>query len=190
MRGYFIIFIFALLGTACEPVLESRVDKHFADAKLTYIKTKYGDVKIKIPSCFEEFDDYHFSLTDEHKYDCDEFRIYLSIDVLTHKDVARITSENNNTAGDLLEYFGALRASEFYDMSNGIVAKTAKKGACQTYRLMQYGKFNYQDEDMVFWYTGIQCEDYFYVIQLICLKKEFHYYEKHLKSIMNSFEVI
>jgi hypothetical protein len=190
MRSYIIIFVFALLGTACEPVMESRADKHFAEAKLTFIKTKYGDVKIKIPSCFEEIDDYDFSLTNEHKYDCDEFRIYMSIDVLTHKDVARFTSKNNNTAGDLLDYLGALRASEFYDMSNGIVIRSDKKGSCATYRLLQYGKYNYQDEDLVFWYSGIQCEDYYYVIQLICLKEEFNNYEKHLKRTMNSFEVI
>jgi hypothetical protein len=187
-KNTLIIILFFL--TACEPVLESQVDKHFKESKFEYISTQYGEVKVKLPPCFIEIQDYNFSLTNEHRYECERFNLYFSLDVLTKKDLGRISSDEVSNSHQLLEYLAKLRAAEFYDISTGIVSKSQLANSCQQYQVFQYGKFYQQNDELLFWSTAMECKNGFYVIQFICVKDDFALYEKHFKHILKTIEVL
>jgi hypothetical protein len=188
MKRYF--FVLLIFLCACEPAIEGEVDKHFKDSKLRNIATKFGDVKVKLPDCFEEIDDYSFSWTNEHRYECERFNLYFSLDILSKKEVARLTSNKAKSTKELLSYISNLRASSLYDVQTGLIAKGNKVKGCQQYNLFQYGKWHQHNDELVFWYAGMECNGNFYLLQFMCIKDDFFLYEKHFKEILKTIEVL
>jgi hypothetical protein len=190
MKLFCLIIITAFIFAACESADSNKLDKDFLNAKSIDITTKYGVFKIKMPSCFEEINDYHFSWTNEHRYECEDYNLYFSVDVLSSNELSQKTSGSANNSRDALIYLAKLRSSDFYQIKTGFPAKSFKASGCQQYSLFQYGKWYQQNEDMVFWSSAMECKDNFYITQFICLRKDFNVLEKHFEMMLKSIEVL
>lgn len=190
MKIYLILILSILIFTGCEPSAGNKLDMDFKDAKATDISTKYGTFRIKLPQCFVEIDDYNFSLTNEHRYECEDYNLYFSLDVLSKNELQQKTSGSASSCSEALIYIAQLRASDFYKISTGLPAKSYQSDGCQQYQLLQYGKWYQQNEKLLFSSSAMECKENFYIVQFICMKDDFNLLAKHFEIMLKSIKIL